>query len=68
MHDSRVATISKVSRQLARSCRPIGLSHQQLSSKAKSLDSMVFATLAFLGAFGAKQGLLANCADLSGPG
>ena len=68
MHDSRVATISKVSRQLARSCRPIGLSHQQLSSKAKSLDSMIFAALAFLGTFGFDQGLL-TCSDHpSGPG
>ena len=31
-------------------------------------DSMVFATLAFLGAFGADQGLLTYFADLSGPG
>ena len=29
---------------------------------------MVFATLAFLGAFGADQGLLTYFADLSGPG
>ena len=29
---------------------------------------MVFATLAFLGAFGAHQGLLTYFADLSGPG
>ena len=31
-------------------------------------DSMVFATLAFLGAFGADQGLLTYFADLSGSG
>ena len=31
-------------------------------------DFMVFATLAFLGAFGADQGLLTYFADLSGPG
>ena len=31
-------------------------------------DSMVFATLAFLGAFGADQGSLTYFADLSGPG
>ena len=31
-------------------------------------DSMVFATLAFLGAFGADQGLLTYFAALSGPG
>ena len=29
---------------------------------------MVFATLAFLGAFGADQGLLTYFADVSGPG
>ena len=51
----------------SKSLADLGRAQQPLSYEARSLDYMIFATLAFLSALGTNQGLLAYFADLSGP-
>ena len=51
----------------SKSLADLGRAQQPLSYEARSLDYMIFATLAFFSALGTDQGLLAYFADLSGP-